>query len=432
MRRGIGTLLPRLFTNLCLVSLAAGFLSAFLFRDWVPTPFELMRASQHFAENGVIGNPYSKAMTGPTAHVSPVAASIFAIKLFVTGGYNSQARFFAGILYSILTTTCIILSKIIVEKSVSKPYQTYAINVFCVFVVMTIVIIPDIIIDVRQWDQAFTTLHILALWWCDINLASISDTIDKTPRQKTMYMYILSILVGLSFINSPSVVPSAIFVLAQHVWYMRQGLSIQAVVNITTNAVVPPALWMLRNFVALGAPILTRSNFGLELAVGNMPGALGYPWPGGSPLHPDNSLDMALLVAQHGEVAFMAMMRGLAMGFIAADPATFLKLTIKRVWFWFFMDPMMLEVRPLKFHHAYIWVYHGFGAIKLLSLFFSISKLRLLRWAILFCVFPAAPYFITQMTRRYILVTHFPFIVLSSLVAIENLRLARRRKRNSY
>lgn len=103
--------------------------------------------------------------------------------------------------------------------------------------------------------------------------------------------------------------------------------------------------WTLRNERMLGAPIITRSNFGLEFAIANFPGALerGDSFEGwsetGRTLHPNNAPGAQQRVREIGEVRYSRELGTRAWGWAASHPGAFLIGSL-RLWMQFFMPPV--------------------------------------------------------------------------------------------
>jgi hypothetical protein len=97
--------------------------------------------------------------------------------------------------------------------------------------------------------------------------------------------------------------------------------------------------WTVRNERALGGLFFLRSNFGLELRMGNHEGAganLDLSARGGTERHPRTNEDEARKVAARGELAYMRAAGREAWAWIATNPGEFLRLTALRVvQFWF-------------------------------------------------------------------------------------------------
>jgi hypothetical protein len=99
--------------------------------------------------------------------------------------------------------------------------------------------------------------------------------------------------------------------------------------------------WIIRNQMALGSPIATRTNFGLELRLSNndLAGPLereNYENGVYHVYHPLQSVREAEKVRELGEVAYNSQAMGAAVAWISAHPAAFIQLTAERIfYFWF-------------------------------------------------------------------------------------------------
>jgi hypothetical protein len=94
--------------------------------------------------------------------------------------------------------------------------------------------------------------------------------------------------------------------------------------------------WAIRNQVMLGAPILTRSNFGTEFWVSNGPGRT-FDHPHNYHLfHPTQNPLEAARVADLGEVEYNRRKLAEAAAWVRAHPGEFLRLAGERIAAWWF------------------------------------------------------------------------------------------------
>ena len=89
-------------------------------------------------------------------------------------------------------------------------------------------------------------------------------------------------------------------------------------------------LWTLRNWEAFHHFVPTRGNFGAELYLGNGPGATGLLMEYD---HPIQAPDQLRLYTHMGEIAYSKMRGQQAMAVIYADPAVFVRNTLRRIFF---------------------------------------------------------------------------------------------------
>jgi hypothetical protein len=90
--------------------------------------------------------------------------------------------------------------------------------------------------------------------------------------------------------------------------------------------------WTIRNFMVFGKIIPVRSNFGLQLFLGNNPEVVDN-WTFW--LHPTLNIEEYRRYAALGEIAYFREKQAIAMRFVREHPWIFLKLSLNRfVWFW--------------------------------------------------------------------------------------------------
>jgi hypothetical protein len=105
------------------------------------------------------------------------------------------------------------------------------------------------------------------------------------------------------------------------------------------------APWVIRNAYALGSPILTRSNFGLELRVSNNDSAspnqqINLINGVSDKYHPYLNKSEALKVRELGEVEYNKQATDEAKHWIQTHPGRFIELCLGRFrCFWLYSDP---------------------------------------------------------------------------------------------
>ncbi len=146
---------------------------------------------------------------------------------------------------------------------------------------------------------------------------------------------------GVAFHFSPALLLVMLAGLAFELWWSksrRKWLSSLLVVLGATLACLP---WTWRNYAAFHEFFFIRSNLGLELRVGNHPGAAPAmevmdAREGDRMRHPGNNRAEAVKVRELGEREYMRQAQSEAWDWIRAHPAEFLRLTAARVMhFWF-------------------------------------------------------------------------------------------------
>jgi len=144
---------------------------------------------------------------------------------------------------------------------------------------------------------------------------------------------------GIAFLFSPSFAPILAGVSALWLWAIR-ARSWRPILTTLVPILLVISPWILRNYVALGSVFWIRDNFGLEFHLSNMPGAsaLFDENMRGAPFrtHPLSSPAERAKIASMGEVAYYhgRLLQGTA--WVRAHPREFVRLTLQRVWFFWF------------------------------------------------------------------------------------------------
>ncbi len=169
--------------------------------------------------------------------------------------------------------------------------------------------------------------------------------------------------------------------------------------------------WTLRNQAALGEPIWLRSNFGLELALANHPGAVDPVDPAQvfrdrlQEIHPfpKSGSGYARMQAAGGEVRYARQLGQETQHWIASNPGAFAQLTLRHAREFFFPPAWLWEIygpfssaRQRSVMHTAIAAAGLFGAAVALA-----AAWRRYRFAVIMLVVPAMPYFVLQPILRY-------------------------------
>jgi hypothetical protein len=184
-------------------------------------------------------------------------------------------------------------------------------------------------------------------------------------------------------------------------------------------AIITP--WVIRNYYALGGFIPVRSNFGLELIIGNNPYATGktfitYADDPDSPaynMHPNSSPKERAKLAEMGELAYMKEKQKIAVQWMKENPKKAAELTLNRFrLYWFPPTDAWTRSSPYRIYKSLIF------CIIALWMFGEIFELLLFkhpyRWLLAASALgPCIIYLITHSDPRY----RYPIFGLSTLLA---------------
>lgn len=340
--------------------------------------------------------------TGPTAHVSPVYPILLQSLYRVFGPYDTPSGRLAQQYCSLGVATLVILLLPAVARRLGFPPL---VGWSAAFLVAWL--------PAHRWhhvtgfEQSLATLILFGLIWA---CTALRDDGWRTPRtQLTM-----GALLGLTGLAYPTLLLGPILWCAIE-FLRRRGERWQVsfeliVIAATATAVLAP--WAFRNERVLGGFVPFRSNFGLELAIGNRPGANGRTYaPGFYDLHPLGNAEERERLIRVGEVAYMKEQQRKAMTWIADHPTDFAELTLRRViLFWFSPNEKWYSISPRLMLGSRIYGLLG------VCLILELGRLLWTRHpsgTLLSCfaIGLGVPYFLTHVELRYTA----PFVHLSAL-----------------
>jgi hypothetical protein len=302
--------------------------------DGVPTGpgAEVERAAASLARSGTIADIYSDT-SGPSAHVAPLYP-LFLGALYRVAGWNTVAGRVAQELCASAATGV----GIVLLPSVSVAAGMAPVVGWIAAVLMAVLPLNLWVESSGSWEQPYTAIVLLLLVReiCRLNAArwrSLSSALA------------CGILVGLAGLLTPAVLPAiALMLLSQVFEWRRNPFIVRRMGFVLVIAVVVIAPWIVRNALVFQAFIPLRSNFGLELAIGNHDGANGKTYgtwfeDASSPffqMHPISSQDERARLQAAGEWPYMQEKQRVAVKWIREHPQRFASLTLVRLrLFWF-------------------------------------------------------------------------------------------------
>lgn len=256
--------------------------------------------------------PWNEA-SGATGWLPPVYPALLGWLMGLTGGVTPAL---AAVLFTLQSAfsaaTCVLLARLGSAVGEARAGRAAA-WVFALYPVSIWNAVHTV------WDTTLAAFGLTAFLW----------VLFRWGRDASLARAIqLGALFGLVLWINPApiaIAPVAAIVLARGSGSFARGLARVALFGCAALAVCSP--WMLRNARAVGAYSL-RTNLGVELAVGNNDRANGHYQPA---LHP--SFDPAEFMAYRelGEVAYSRARFDTARKWIAAHPAAFVRLSLKRL-----------------------------------------------------------------------------------------------------
>lgn len=361
---------------------------------------ELRNVAMHWARTGEIADAFRPG-SGPTAHVGalPIVIPGAVYRLF---GIDTPASNIMLTIFSALAivATAFVLNRLFARLGVSSVARGAA--------VLTVCAIPlHIEIEARSlrvYENGYAALVVALLLLAIVRLES--------RPVRTVDLIGLSALAAFIVALSPTAGFCGIAVLG--IFALRRldrprRARAAAMLGIILGVTILP--WALRNEAVVGAPVVTRDNFGLEFAIGTHPAAVAPADPAATYLHrlaeihPHGS-DPAYraLEAAGGEVAYARRLGEATWAWVAAHPVDASTIWARHAYE-FFLPP------------AWMWLHSGapdvttpfrivaVDIIALLALAGLVIALARRNWMYLYLLPPVVllplPYLLSQPLIRY-------------------------------
>ncbi|UYY58676.1 hypothetical protein [Sphingomonas sp. S2-65] len=271
---------------------------------------------------------------GPTAHLLPASSAIAALPIWLFGVGRTAAV--ALLVWSLAqTAAAYLLLQALFRRLGSDPLVArWGLALLC----LAPPFVPQEVLDFRFWEGAGAVCLAAA------NLLLILRY-QEAGGFGWRRMLFVSGLCALTFFYCP---PVGLAVDACWGWFALTRLPFRHAARFAVLAAIALALvltpWAIRNAQVMGAPVLIRSNFGLEFALANHPGAVS----GANPervfaqrldeIHPydPHGRGQAALRAAGGEVAYFRELGTRTWHWVASHPVAFARLTLRHLREFFF------------------------------------------------------------------------------------------------
>ena len=278
--------------------------------------------------------------TGPSAWIAPVYPYLLAgiFKLF--GELTTHSIVVIFILQALLSALTIIPILGIAKRTVGTRAGKFAALAWAVFPWFSKWSVTWI------WEVTLSALLLSLIFWWALCLNG------NSPLR---HWAAFGTLEGFALLTNPALLtlPPIIFL-----WHLRKRWRQPMLAGITCLVIISP--WLIRNRVVFHQWVFLRSNFGVELALGNHEHSLGR---GDSLRHPAYNTNEYATYQRMGEVAYVKTRQAEALRYIKARPLEFAELSAKRVaYFW---DGSAMGYRRAV---APYWLPMTFGAFSLMVL----------------------------------------------------------------
>jgi len=247
------------------------------------------------------------------------------------------------------------------------------------------------------WDQSLSAFLLCLLVWLTYWLRE-----SATPLHWAGY----GLLWGAAALTNPTIsilLPFFLFWL----WFQRakhpviSGELVARAALFFLLAIVP---WTLRNYFEFDSWFYVKSNFGLELMLGNNPTLQPY-MVYSLALHPEFNYGEYKLLLMTGEPVYNKLKERDAIAFIRANPQKFREFCRRRfvdTWTGVFDTLEDTFVRPAGIRAQYVWSVFILSVLSIVGLLMSLFNRPRESLPLILCVvlFPI-PYYITHSSLRY-------------------------------
>jgi hypothetical protein len=370
---------------------------------------EMERAAKGLAFQGDIVDAYGPH-TGPTAHVAPLYPMVLA-QVYRVFGYKTFTGNFVQQLLAILATSLGLGLLPLIARRCGLRFGA-ALTAGIVLAVCPFNLWVE---TSGTWEQPYAALALTLLLLVFANLHN--DGWHSGWRAG-----LAGLVLGLSGLLNPNLLFAGGLMLASEfatqAGLRKRVLGLGAIVLLIAAVCLAP--WTIRNYCVLGGFVPVRSNFALELRIGNNPDANGLTFIPHSEsdnrrnYHPSDLTERARYQAL-GELPYMRLQQQEALDWVRHEPLRFACLTVRRFQlYWLPTSDAWSPDVSLRGPRAVFSSMVGLGG--LLGLAWQVRRGTSSRWLLVAAVLgPSAVYFITHVNPRYA----YPTFALAAVIACD-------------
>jgi 4-amino-4-deoxy-L-arabinose transferase-like glycosyltransferase len=270
-----------------------------------PYGYELGRVARAIAAGQGFSSPLRLFDTGPTAWFTPIYPYLVAGIFKIWGIYSYPSHIIIEMLNSAFVALTIIPIYSIARRSFGHSVAVAASWIWVFFPAAMFFPITWV------WDTTLAALFLALLFWATLAMREM-----QTAAAWAGY----GALWAIGVLINPSILSVFPFLLGWLLWHSYNAQAPWAKFAACTLLVFTIGLvpWTVRNYRVFGKFIVLRSNFGLELWVGNNP---SVPDTAASWLHPNDNVEEGEKYKRMGEIAYMAEKEKEAILFMRTHPA---------------------------------------------------------------------------------------------------------------
>ncbi len=273
-------------------------------RSLLPYGYELGQVARSIALGEGFSSPLRLVHTGPTVWFTPIFPYFVAAIFKVFGIFTDTSHF-------VIQTFNCVFSALTIFPIYKMARKTFSEGV-AVAAAWTWVFLPTALFFPLTWiwDTSLTALFLALLFWLTLKMRE-AQTLSAWAGYGALW--------GIGVLVNPSILSVFPFLLGWLIWESRKDAAPWAKFAASTLLVFTIAMvpWTIRNYRVFGKFIVLRSNFGLELWLGNNPGVpqIWSPWR-----HPNDNAQEGEKYKRMGEIAYMAEKEKEAFAFMRTHP----------------------------------------------------------------------------------------------------------------
>ncbi|HLJ23148.1 MAG TPA: glycosyltransferase family 39 protein [Candidatus Acidoferrales bacterium] len=384
----------------------------------LPYGLELGRVARAIAAGEGFSSPLLNATSGPTAWFTPLYPYLIAGIFKLWGIYSATSHVIIQMMNCCFSALTIFPIYGIAKRTFGSGV---AIGASWLWVFLpTALYYPMLWV----WDTTLVALVFSLIFWATLAMRG-----NSAVRSWLGYggLWAIGVLIN------PSILSLFPFFVAWLVWELRRTHAawlkpVTAALLLFAICLVP---WTARNYRVFGKLIVLRSNFGLELWLGNNPQVTdtSAQWQ-----HPSSDSAEAAKYVRMGEIAYMAEKQHEAVAYMRSHPAETLNLVFRRFemnWLAFSDSPVDVWVNGDRNTRIFLAL-NCFLSVGCLVGVLVAQRARLPEaapYAMVLLIFPAV-FYVTHASSRY----RFPIdpiiLILATGAVAHALSLARRHDTN--
>jgi 4-amino-4-deoxy-L-arabinose transferase-like glycosyltransferase len=311
-----------------------------LARTWHIRPFdddfgfgyEMGRIGRALATGYGYADPF-RGHTGPTAWVPPVFPLILAGDFRIFGVYSAVAAWVVLAFDCVLNALMVLTTWEIAGRCFNRKVALWSAWIWALY--------PAAMQYAVKWIWEMTLTALLFSWVLvlALRMRGIGEAEGKAAAPGVKQWSVFGLLWAGIALTNPSLL---LYLPVCGIWIVMgvprrewpKQIAAAALAGVIFLACLAP--WTYRNWHVFHQFVPVRANFGVELYLGNGPGATGLLMEYD---HPAQAPDQLRLYRRMGEIAYAKMRGAMAKGIILADPARFVNLSLRRFYYFWFSVP---------------------------------------------------------------------------------------------